>query len=149
MHARVLLATRDRERAGARAGELMSRIGERGPTPMNPDWSGPLAIVLSDLGRGQELVDLLAGARIPTPWFQAASAMAAGEYVEAADTYAAIGSRPDEAFARLRAAEHLLGTGRRASGTAQLQQAVAFYREVRAVAFLRQVDDLGATSALA
>ena len=149
VHARVLLATGDRDGAGGRIDELLSRIAERGPTPMNPDWSGPLAVALSDLGRGEELAELLADARIWTRWFAAATAFAAGEYVEAADTYAAMGSRADEAFARLRAAEHLLGTGRRASGTAQLQQALAFYREVRAVAFLRQVDDLGRTSALA
>jgi hypothetical protein len=73
--------------------------------------------------------------------------MAAGEFQQAADRYAKIGSLPDEAYARLCAAEQLLANGRRADGNAQLQQAVDFYREVHAFAYLRQAQALAAASA--
>jgi hypothetical protein len=68
-----------------------------------PDWAGPLAHVLHARGRGAELSARLAEAPIPTPWLQAAAAVAAGAFDRAADLYAEIGSRPDEALARLRA----------------------------------------------
>ena len=84
---------------------------------------------------------------MPTPWLQAATTMAAGEFDQAADRYAEIGSLPDEAYARLRAAEQLLNAGQRADGHAQLQQAVGFYRQVRATGYLREADALVAASA--
>lgn len=42
--------------------------------------------------------------------------MAGDDFEGAADGYAQIGSLPDEAFARLRAAQRLLGGGQRAKG---------------------------------
>jgi hypothetical protein len=83
----------------------------------------------------------------PTPWLQAASAIATGRFEEAADRYAAIGSLPDEAFARLRAAEQLLSDGRRTEASMQLQQVLAFYREVRANGYVREAEALVAASA--
>ena len=56
--------------------------------------------------------------------------MAAGDFELAAARYAELGSVPDEAFARLRAGERLLAAGRRSEGDRQLEQALAFYREV-------------------
>ena len=49
-----------------------------------------------------------------TPWLEAATALATGDPQRAADLYGEIGSLPDEAFARLRAARHLLNAGRQA-----------------------------------
>jgi hypothetical protein len=99
------------------------------------------------MGRGTELSQLSASISTPTSWLRAATAMATGEFEQAANTYAEIGSLPDEAFARLRAAEQLLATGRQADGTAQLQRALGFYRQVRATAYLRQAEALLAASA--
>jgi hypothetical protein len=93
------------------------------------------------------LAELSARVTTPTPWLQAATAMAAGRFEQAADRYAEIGSLPDEAFARLRAAEQLLGAGRQAGGTAQLQRALAFYRQVGAAGYLREADAVVAASA--
>ena len=56
-------------------------------------------------------------------------------FEEAADQYARIGSQPDEAAARLRAAGRLLEAGRPAD--AQRRPALAFYRRVGATAQLR------------
>lgn len=146
LHAHVLLAGGRAGEAGTRADELLGELAERGALPTNPDWSGQLAVVLFDLGRTAELTEVVAGA-MPTPWLQAATSIAAGDFVTAADRYAGIGSLPDEAFARLRAAERLLAAGRRVDGNAQLQRALAFYRRVDATAYLRQGEALVAASA--
>jgi hypothetical protein len=146
-HARALLANGQIEPAGVSADELLAELAERGPMATNPDWSGPLAIVVQDLGRGAELVELAAMVAMPTSWWKAAAAVAAGLFDQAADTYAKIGSLPDEACARLRAAEQHLASGRRAEGDGQLQLALAFYRQVDASSYLRKADALGAQSA--
>jgi len=49
---------------------------------------------------------------------------------------AGIGSRPDEAYARLRAAEALLAEGRHAEADEQLAHALEFFRSVRATRYL-------------
>jgi class 3 adenylate cyclase len=146
-HARALLANGHLERAGAQADQLLVDLAERGMLATNPDWSGQLAIVLQPLGRGAELVALAVTVAMPTPWLQAATAIARGHFNRAADIYAAIGSLPDEAYVHLRAAEQQLSTGRAAEAKAQLQQAIAFYRQVAATSYLRQADELAAASA--
>jgi hypothetical protein len=146
-HARALLANGQTEEAGAKAEEVLAELAGHGALATNPDWSGQLAIVLHTLGRGTELVELATTLAMPTPWLQAATALAAGEFNQAADRYGEIGSLPDEAYARLRAGEQLLNTGRRPDGKAQLQQALAFYRYVGATAYLREADALIVASA--
>jgi hypothetical protein len=69
-----------------------------------------------------------------------------GEGVRA-EIYAETGSLPDEAFARLRAAEVLIGEGRRAQGDQELQRALAFYRSVNATAYIREGEALLARTA--
>ena len=114
---------------------------------MGADWPVDLAIVLAELGRGQELVKLAARSRPPTVWLDAAAAFAAGEFQRAADRYAAIGSLPDEAFARLQAAKRLLAEGRRPEANTQLRHALAFYHQVQASAYLAEGEALLAASA--
>jgi hypothetical protein len=65
----------------------------------------------------------------PTPWLEAARALAAGDPLAAAERYVAIGSRPDEAAARLAAARLLSGQGQPAEAEAQLAAALAFLAE--------------------
>jgi tetratricopeptide (TPR) repeat protein len=72
---------------------------------------------------------------VTSRWIEAARAFGA-EPATAADLYAEIGSRPDEAFSRLRAAERLLAEGEREAAEAQLMRARVFYRAVRAEARL-------------
>jgi DNA-binding SARP family transcriptional activator/class 3 adenylate cyclase len=146
-HAGALLASGRRQEAGARASELLAVLAEHGPLATSSDWPGQLAVVLHALGRGGELLELVASVTAPTPWLQAAAAMAAGRFEQAADIYAQIGSLPDEAFARLRAAQHLIAAGQRAEASVQLQRALGFYREVRADAYLREAEALLAASA--
>ena len=147
LQAQVLLVAGSVEEADGRASELLALLTEKGVLVTNPDWSGGLAIVLHDLGRGAELIELVAQVTPPTPWLQAATAVAGGDFEQAAELYGEIGSLPDEAFARLRAAERLLQTGRRAKAEDQLQRALVFCRKVEAVAHLRRAMALRIDSA--
>jgi class 3 adenylate cyclase len=147
LQARALLASGRVEEAGARADELLATLAEHGAQAATPYWPGELAVVLLGLGRAGELVELAATVSTPTPWLRAAAELAAGNFAQAADRYAELGLSPDEAYARLRAAEQLLAAGRRAEGTTQLQRALAFYRQVRAAAYLREGEALLAASA--
>ncbi len=61
---------------------------------------------------------------------------AAADFVGAAGVLGGIGSKPEEAEARLHAAGQLLAAGRRSDGEAQLQDASAFYRSVGAKGYL-------------
>jgi hypothetical protein len=105
------------------------------------------AEALSALGRGEELAEVGASARMQTRWIEAATAFIGGDFQRAADIYAECGSLPDEAFARLRGAEALIREGRLAQGDEQLLPALAFYRSVGATAYLREGEALLARTA--
>jgi hypothetical protein len=79
---------------------------------------------------------------VPSHWLEAARAFVAGDAERAAGLYAEIGSRPDEADARLEAARRLARTGRTERMTRQLEAAAAFYREVGASAHVEEVERL-------
>jgi tetratricopeptide (TPR) repeat protein len=110
-------------------------------------WSAALATVLTALGRSSDMAAVAENATVSIRWLDGARAYAAGAFEEAADVYAEIGSLPDEAYARLRAAEALVDAGRRAEADAQLQRALAFYRSVGATAYIREAESLFAASA--
>ncbi len=63
---------------------------------------------LDDRGREAGLRSALESAPA-IPWFQAATAIAQGEYVDAVDVVTRIGAASVEAYSRLRAAEQLSG----------------------------------------
>jgi tetratricopeptide (TPR) repeat protein len=75
--------------------------------------------------------------RAPSPWIDAARTYARGDYVEAAEMLNRIGSLPDEAEARLRAAEQLAARGRQKEADEQLRRARTFYEGVGATVHLR------------
>jgi class 3 adenylate cyclase/tetratricopeptide (TPR) repeat protein len=128
--ARANLTVGHEEEAGALAGELLERWAGAEATTAS-FWTADLARVLWLLGRGEKLRPAAAGARARTRWLEAAESFAAGDLERAADLYAEIGTRPDEAFARICA---------RASGTGggEPERALAFYEEVGATAFAAQ-----------
>ena len=80
-------------------------------------------------------------------WPAAARAVLRGDFLRAAEISAAMGSRPDEADARLRAARAFVAEGRRAEADEQLSRALAFYRSVGATRYLRQGEALLAKTA--
>jgi class 3 adenylate cyclase len=145
--ARALLAAGREQEANMEANELLALLAQQGVLPTEPDWSGELADVLQALGRGAELLELLAHAKTPTLWLEAAAAVAAEDSERAADLYDQIGAQPDAAFARLQAARRLVAAGRRAEANAQLSRALGFYRQVGATAYVGQADALTAASA--
>jgi len=119
--ARALLAAGRRAEAAEVAGRLLAGLGGGA---LGPDLGADLGLVLAELGIGAGALDRLGIP--PSPWLAAARALAAGDPLAAADRYAAIGSRPDEADARLAAARRLAGQGRRAEAEAQERAARAF-----------------------
>jgi tetratricopeptide (TPR) repeat protein len=119
--ARTLLAAGRREEAAEVAGRLLAGLGGG---VLVPDLGADLGLVLAELGIGPGALDRLGIP--PSPWLDAARALAAGDPLAAADRYAAIGSRPDEADARRAAARRLAGQGRMAEADAQEAAARAF-----------------------
>ena len=105
------------------------------------------AAALVALGRGGELEAIGAQAVVQTPWVVAARAFVQGEFQQAAEIFRQAGSLPDEAYARLRAAEALIQAGNRPEGDRELQRALTFYRSVDAKAYLREGEALLAQTA--
>jgi hypothetical protein len=145
-HSKILLATGRGSDAVPFVDEVLSLLGS-GRTSFVSYWSAALATVLTALGRSSDMEAMVENATISTRWLDAARAYAAGAFEEAADVYAEIGSVPDEAYARLRAAGALIEAGRRPEADAQLQRALAFYRSVGATAYVREGEGLFAASA--
>jgi class 3 adenylate cyclase/tetratricopeptide (TPR) repeat protein len=108
--------------------EIHGEVGFRGTLSF-----GDLSFVLGSLG------DDLGLREVDNPWVRAALAAAARDFRRAADVFAEIGSRPDEAYARLLAAE--------AGDRTQLKPALAFFREVEATAYSRRAERLLAATA--
>ncbi len=143
--ARARLASGDREGANALANELLEAWRSGGVRPPHESVDG--AWTLRELGRSAELVDALERARAQTPWHEAARRLGVGELVAAADSYAEIGSVPDEAYARLRAAEELVQSGRRAEADAQLRLALPVFAGLGAAGWAAEGEALLAESA--
>ncbi|HEY7004785.1 MAG TPA: AAA family ATPase [Gaiellaceae bacterium] len=124
------------------ADELLERWAAAGLT-FATFWLADFAVVMADLERGRELE--AAGTtylRIPSRWNDAALAVVSGEDLAAAGLYSEIGSRPDEAFARERAAAALAQARRRGEAEAELARALAFFRSVGATDYLRRAESL-------
>jgi tetratricopeptide (TPR) repeat protein len=134
------------------AGELLSELlsdwtRQRFSIVGQGDWLPDAAEVLRRLGRENELLDSGAEQSATTLWLEAALASASGDFRAAADIYAAIGTLPDEAYARLRAAETLVAEGRRPEADTELKSALAFWRSVGAAPYIREGEALLAATA--
>jgi hypothetical protein len=100
-----------------------------------------LVFVLSALGDREE-ARRTAERGVPGFWVRAARAYAVGDFVAAAEAFAAMPSRPDEAYARLRAAEELAAERSGAAADEQLQKALGFYRSVGATRYIGAAEAL-------
>jgi len=67
-----------------------------------------------------------------------------GDFAGAAEVYAGMGSGPDEAYARLHAADRALADGDRVTARRMLDPAIAFFRAAGAAAHLRHAEALAA-----
>jgi len=129
-------------REGAREeGELELRIGiTTGEALVSLD-------VRPEAGEGMADGDVVNTAGVQTLWHEGARRIASGDLVGAAEVYAEITSVPDEAYARLRAAEQLVGSGRRAEADAQLRLAMPVFAQLGATGWRAQAESLLAASA--
>jgi class 3 adenylate cyclase/tetratricopeptide (TPR) repeat protein len=163
-------------RVGRAAGEVWERAIERGRTVKDPQALAPTltgyARFLIQYGQADEALELIAEMnRLPTQYFSSlidlgwvahdlerpdlwssqrsglwadvGRLIADGELGAAADLLAEKGMRTEEAYARLRAAEELTGAQR----AAQLEPALAFYREVGARSYVVRAEALLPASA--
>jgi hypothetical protein len=94
------------------------------------------------LGRSADLRDALSDRYEWSRWADAARAIAEDDFIRAAEICASIGSLPDEALCRLRAAEGLADKGRRSEAEEQLERALAFYRSVGATRYVGKCNAL-------
>jgi class 3 adenylate cyclase/tetratricopeptide (TPR) repeat protein len=122
--------------ADASVGELLD--GVAAGQPFWGAWALPdLLAGVADRERLLELRAVLDTATPRTRWYDAVSAAIDGDFTRAADLYAGIGSQPDEAVARLRAAEQALAGGEAAQAHAQLENARGFLGRVGAHVHMR------------
>ena len=141
--ARIYCAAGRSQEAAALLDELLVPRAE-GRGYVDSEWTADAAVALGELRRRG---DLQPARTPPTRWLRAARAYLAGDFQDAAARYAQIGSQPDEAYSRLRAAESLITAGHRADGERELRRAVAFYREVGATRYIGEAEALLAASA--
>jgi class 3 adenylate cyclase/tetratricopeptide (TPR) repeat protein len=99
------------------------------------------AIAANRLAREGDLAAAL-DANPNDAWVEPVRAYLGGDFARAASLYASLDQVVLEADARLRAAEALVGQGRRAEADGQLQRALAFYRSVGATRYVREAEAL-------
>ena len=145
IEARVRLATGDQVAANALADELVAAWRSTGIR--QPHECTDAGWVFSELERADELRAALEQVSGRTPWHEAARHIVSGDLVAAADTYARIGSVPDEAYARLRAAEELVRSEQRTEADRQLRLALPVFVQLRASAWQAEAQTLLAASA--
>jgi class 3 adenylate cyclase/tetratricopeptide (TPR) repeat protein len=140
--ARVVFPT-DARRADSLVTEVFSEwyAKDLASSGSESEWLFDLATIVLLLGREAELLKALRQTD-PSPWRAAAAAYASGDFLAAAEQYAALGVLPYEAHARLRSAEGLVREGRRAEADADLQRSLAFWRSVGATAYVREGEAL-------
>jgi len=107
----------------------------RGPEPYH-GYVVPLSLAALVRGRVEDVLARLERLG-PSPWRDAAAAMLHGDNVEAAERFAMIGVLPEEAQARLLAAEAFAAAGRQDDAEAQLARCIPFFESVGATAYVR------------
>ena len=124
----------DLEAASGLVDELFENWREH-PILASAFWLIEVAYALVPLGRGAELEEGLGRIKARSEWAEAARAYVSGELSAAADILARIGSKPDEAFARLRSGNEV-----------DVRRALEFYRSVGATRYLDEGESMLATT---
>jgi hypothetical protein len=144
LQARVLESAGRREEAAALAAELLSEWPQRCPTSY---WIADLAFTLRELRTSALLLEAAEAAPAASRWLEAASAVSSGELATAAAVFAAIGSLPDEAVARLATARRALEAGQRKAAEEQRALALGMFHRLGATRYVRQAEALAAIPA--
>jgi tetratricopeptide (TPR) repeat protein len=133
------------DEAESTADELLAHfargVGGAYLAPLRLAWVG------ARLGREVEVRDALDALPRAGRWLEAARLVIDARYGQAADLFVQIGSLPEEAYARLRAAESLLEDGLCREADSQLQRALAFWRSVGATRYVQAGEALLAGAA--
>jgi tetratricopeptide (TPR) repeat protein len=141
-HGDALFTAGRTEEGAAHLDELLGEL-TGGESFMGAYWAD-VAFALCALGRTDELPPLAAKVRQRTRWLDAAELLAAGERLAAAETFALIGARPEEAIARLLAAESLAEAGDQEQAARQLEAAQRFFALVGATQYAGRAESVGA-----
>jgi predicted ATPase/class 3 adenylate cyclase len=130
IRARILVGAGELEAAGELLDELEA-------TPFASRSAGTADFAFAAVAAGRH-PGVFAAAReiLTTPWIEGGDAVCRGDFAHAADLYAALGSLPDEASARLFSGEE-----------AEVRRALDFYRSVGATRWIREAESLLAASA--
>jgi tetratricopeptide (TPR) repeat protein len=145
-HSRTALAAGERAEADAIADELVevwSVSGIRQPHELSvAPWT------FRELARSEQVLEAIdAEAGHIGPWHEAARQIASDDLLGAAESFERIGSVPDEAYARLKAAEALVAVGNRAEADRQLRLALPVFARLGASAWTAEAESLLAESA--
>jgi tetratricopeptide (TPR) repeat protein len=103
---------------------------------------GEIVDALGTILGAERLGALLGSTRGTELWRIAGVALAAGDFDGAIELYERAGDVTDVALVRLRAAQRLVEAGRRAEADAYLEPALAFFRSVRAMRYVREGEAL-------
>jgi hypothetical protein len=125
-----MLAAGRADEAHALVQELLAGLGDK---LLKPNLGIDLPVSLLALGQPATALDAVT---VPSRWLDAAKAYLQEDPQRAAAIYAQIGSRPDEAYARLEAARRLPAR----LGARELDAAAAFFQEVGATAYLSEAE---------
>jgi len=143
----TFLSVGDETRAAEILDEILTEVRELPQIGFGLVWGHGWAWVAWVLRRADDLLAALGDEQFETPWVDAAHAIAAGDFRQAAEVFAGMRHTAFEMFYRLRAAEALVAEGRRAEADEQLRPALAFYRGVAATRYVREGEALLAVSA--
>jgi ATP/maltotriose-dependent transcriptional regulator MalT len=124
----------DLEAASGLVDELFENWREH-PILASAFWLIEVACALVPLGRGPELEGGLGRIKARSQWAEAARAYVSRDFTTAADILTGIGSKPDEAYARLRS-----------RNDTDVRRALEFYRSVGATRYLDEGESILATS---
>ena len=141
----VLLSTGEPAAARELALEMVDRW--KGVEDVVFTWGGVgAAAAIAALGDDGPLSALAAERSSMGPWLVAALAYVGGDYEQAAEIYSSMGSLPDAAYARLRAAARSAAGGDAAAAAEQRRKALSFYRSVGATRYVREAETQLATT---
>jgi hypothetical protein len=125
----------------AEANRLLDDLATLPRTPEEVTARVDSVMAFDVLGRRAD-IERVAASTPPGAWADLFTAAAEGRFADAADAAVELGTLPEAALLRWRAAERLLAAGRAADARVQLAKAGEFWRAVGATHHIREAEDL-------